>query len=112
MVSNLSDPSAEVPIDRDINVGAAGRRLRHFVAASHGRSELGITDREANVACRNLQAGEAEHVGRKKFGIDSKSLSTHHHLPPTFLFPYLPLTKMAEDLFDGAIGIDLGTTYS
>jgi hypothetical protein len=37
-----------------------------------------------------------------------------HHLPSGHLrlfFTFL-LSKMADDMFDGAIGIDLGTTYS
>jgi hypothetical protein len=35
-----------------------------------------------------------------------------HHLPDTFNSFLFFSFEMADDLFDGAIGIDLGTTYS
>ena len=42
------------------------------------------------------------------------SLATHYIflLFPSFLFIVSTYTKMADEVYDGAIGIDLGTTYS
>lgn len=47
----------------------------------------------------------------EKFGIDPTLPFTHNPFPLINPTPSQPKMS-AEDLFDGAIGIDLGTTYS